>query len=406
MDIAGIVCEFDPFHNGHAYLLNKVRKQGASGIVCVMSGDFVQRGGPALCDKFLRAEAAVRCGADLVLELPAVYAVNSADYFARGAVRILKGLGCIDTIAFGSESADEEMLCRIAAATAAESTEFSEAVKTGLSEGKSYPEAYQEALKTVHEGLDASVLSSPNDILALSYLREIIRQNAGFMPFAVKRSGAGHGEKSQCGPIASASYIRGQIASGNDAWQDKVPEEAKTAQALQKLTSGELALRKERLFAVVRQTAFAASGEELAGIAEISEGLENRLLSAVNSASSPDGIIGRITTSRYTASRASRILMQLILGITKDIVAYAEDDQTAYAKVLAFNEKGAEILRLAKENGTIPVYSNINKIQDKNAQNDPVLALDLRAADIYSVLCGRPASEYSDRVQIPKMLQI
>ena len=98
--------------------------------------------------------------------------------------------------------------------------------------------------------------------------------------------------------------------------------------------------------------------------------------------------------------------MQLILGITKDIVAYAEDDQTAYAKVLAFNEKGAEILRFAKENGTIPVYSNINKIQDKNAQNDPVLALDLRAADIYSVLCGRPASEYSDRVQVPKMLQI
>ena len=125
---------------------------------------------------------------------------------------------------------------------------------------------------------------------------------------------------------------------------------------MQKLTSGELALRKERLFAVVRQTAFAASGEELAGIAEISEGLENRLLSAVNSASSPDGIIGRITTSRYTASRASRILMQLILGITKDIVAYAEDDQTAYAKVLAFNEKGAEILRLAKENGTIQTF--------------------------------------------------
>ena len=102
MDIAGIICEFDPFHNGHAYLISKAREQGASGIVCVMSGDFVQRGGPALCDKFQRAEAAVKCGADLVVELPAVYAVNSADWFARGGIRILKGLGCIDRLVFGS----------------------------------------------------------------------------------------------------------------------------------------------------------------------------------------------------------------------------------------------------------------------------------------------------------------
>lgn len=406
MSLAGIVCEFDPFHNGHSYLLKKVREQGASGIVCVMSGDFVQRGGPALCDKFLRAEAAVRCGADLVLELPAVYAVNSADYFARGAVRILKGLGCIDTIAFGSESADADMLLKIAEVTAYESPEFSVALRAGLSDGMSYPEAYQNALSAVFSGLDASVLKSPNDILALGYLREIIRQDAGMEPFGVKRAGACHGEKATSGPIASASYIRDLISAGNEGWQTYVPEEAKIAQALQELAPAELALRKERLFAVVRQAAFAAPEQKLAGIAEVSEGLENRVLTAVNCASSLEDIIGRITTSRYTASRASRILMQLILGITKELVSYAEDKQTAYAKVLAFNEKGAEILRSAKDRGTMPVYSNINKIQDINAQNDPVFALDLRAADIYNVLCGRPASDYSDRVQVPKMIQI
>ncbi len=406
MDIAGIVCEFDPFHNGHAHLISKVREQGASGIVCVMSGDFVQRGGPAICDKFRRAEAAVRCGADLVLELPAVYAVNSADYFARGAVRILKGLGCIDTIAFGSESADADMLCKIAEATAEESTEFSEAVKAGLSYGMSYPEAYQDALRTVYGEADAYVLSGPNDILALSYLREIIRQNAGLIPFAVKRAGAGHGEKTEKGTVASASQIRELVSSGNGRWKNYVPEPAEYAQGLQYISAKDLGIRKDRFFAVVKHALLSASLLEISRIAEVSEGLENRIIAAADAADSPEDLIGRITTSRYTSSRVSRILTQLILGITKDLIACAEEAGSAYTKVLAFNARGAEILKTVKNCGSIPVYSNINKIQDKTVLHDPVFALDLRAADIYNVLCGRPASEYSDKVQVPKMLQI
>lgn len=404
MRSAGIVCEFDPFHNGHAHLISKVREQGAGSVVCVMSGDFVQRGAPAICDKFLRAEAAVRCGADLVLQLPAVYAVNSADYFAAGAVKILKGLGCVDTLAFGSESADVAVLQRIADATAFESAEFSEVVKLGLSEGLSYPEAYQNALKNVHPDLDTSVLGSPNDILAVSYLREIQRQKAGLKPFAVKRAGTGHGNLSAEGEYASASYIRSALNSGSDTWQSHVPKAAADVQGLLQLDSQSLKLRNDRYFAIVRHALLSAHPKDLQNIAEVSEGLENRILAAAESAGSLEDLIGSVTTSRYTSSRVSRILAQLVLGITKDIVAAAERPQAGYAKVLAFNSTGAELLRSAKERGTVPVYSNINKIQDKTAQNDPVLSLDIKAADIYSVICGRPVSGYSDKVQVPKML--
>ena len=406
MDAAGIVCEFDPFHNGHAYLLRRVKEQGARAVVCVMSGDFVQRGGPAVCDKFLRAKAAVSCGADLVLELPAVYAVNSADRFAAGAVRLLKGLGCLDSIAFGSESADTDNLLKIAEATAYESAEFSESIRSGLSEGLSYPQAYQKALADVHTGLDASVLGSPNDILAVSYLRENIRQNASLKAVAVGRAGAGHKDKESAGVFASATFIRDCIARGNSDWKTCVPKAAEQCQRLEHLSVSQMAERKERLFAIVRQAVLSSSAEELSRVAEVSEGLENRLISAVRSADSYDDLIGRITSSRYTASRAARILTQVILGITKDLAAYAEDNGSAYAKVLAFNSVGAGLLRSVKDSGTVAVYSNINKLQDKNALKDPVLALDLRAADIYNVLCGRPVSDHSDMVQVPEIIQI
>ena len=403
MDAAGIVCEFDPFHNGHRHLIDTVREHGADGIVCVMSGDFVQRGGPAVCDKYLRAQAAVRCGADLVLELPVVYAVNSADRFAKGAVRILKELGCVGTIAFGSESGDADGLQRIAEATSSESEEFSEKLKSGLSEGRSYPQAYQEAIGHLLNDTDASLLNGSNDMLALCYLRENIRQNAGLKPTAVKRAGAGHRDKHQIADFASASFIRSSLASGDGVWKDYVPEEAAAAQKLNEITESALSLREERFFSVVRHAAVTASAKYISGLPDVSEGLENRLLSAVNSAGSLKELIDGITSSRYTASRAMRALTQLILGITADIAAYA-DAHPVTAKVLAFNSRGAGIIRAARDKGPARICSNINNINSSDILNDPVLSLDLRASDIYSIICGRPAAVYSDRVQVPKLL--
>ena len=172
MTCAGIICEFDPFHNGHKYLIDKAREAGEDAVVCVMSGDFTQRGEPSLWDKFKRAEAAVACGADLVLELPAVYAVNSADLFARGGIRILKRLGCIDMLAFGSECADIEKLRMIAGVTAHEPEEFSLRLRELLSDGLSYAAACRKALADLYSEDLASVLDGSNDILNVCYIRE------------------------------------------------------------------------------------------------------------------------------------------------------------------------------------------------------------------------------------------
>ena len=404
MDIAGIICEFDPFHNGHAYLISKAREQGASGIVCVMSGDFMQRGGPALCDKFLRAEAAVRCGADLVLELPAVYAVNSADFFARGGIRVLNGLGCVDGLVFGSESGDIEALREIASATAFESAEFSEALRTALGNGASYPAAYDLALASVYPGLDYSVLRGPNDTLAVCYLREIIRQKAVIGAAAVKRTGGGHGTVDVSDDRASASLIRSLMKNGDGKWKDYVPEAMIDILDAPDFSPEALRLREERLFAMVRHALASASSGELRQIPEISEGLENRLLEQASYASDIEELVEGTVSGRYTSSRVSRVLTQLILGINNERVDYADGKEIAYAKVLAFNGRGAEILKNAKENGSIPVYSNINKNTEPNAPELPVLDVDIRSADIFSMICGRPAAEFSDKVQVPKML--
>ena len=405
MDIAGIVCEFDPFHNGHAYLLRKVREQGASGIVCVMSGDFVQRGGPALFDKFQRAEAAVRCGADLVLELPAAYAVNSADWFAKGAVRILKGLGCVDTMAFGSECGDAEVLKEAAAVLLDEGVRFSETLKSFLDKGESYPSAYQKAAETVLPGKGSSLMCGSNDVLALCYLKENLRQDTGLEAFAVRRFGPAHDSDIAADGFASASYIR-ELARTGVGWNSYIPEEVRYVLCADDCSPERLALRSERLFALVRKTLLDSSEEELAQICEVSEGLENRLKDALSKSEDLNGLVLGIKTSRYTHARVMRILTQMLLGITKDLVREADENSIAYAKVLAFNEKGSELLRTAKEKGSIPVYSNINKNVPPGAPERIILDVDISSGDTYSIICGRAIAEYSDKVQIPNMLKI
>ena len=370
MKTAGIICEFNPFHEGHKYLIDKAREAGAERIVCVMSGDFVQRGQPAISDKFDRAQAAVDGGADLILELPCIYAVNSADYFARGGIRILRGLGCIDTLVFGSECGDIDILQRCARQMLKESESFSEKLRELLSHGESYPYAYQSAASEVYSKECADLLDDPNNTLALCYLREIMLQKADMQAWTVKRSF----------PF-SGTRIRDSIR-----YQDR-----------QKYFD-------ERLFAVVRSRVLSSSVEQIAEICETSEGLEHRIVSALENADGTDSYIREIKSSRYTYAKVSRILMQLLLGITKEIVKAAEADNTAYAKVLAFNENGAEILRLAREKGSIPVISNINKNISKDSTEKRFIDIDINSSDLYSILCGRTISEYSDRVRIPVII--
>ncbi|MBR0140221.1 MAG: nucleotidyltransferase family protein, partial [Firmicutes bacterium] len=318
MKAAGIICEFDPLHKGHVHLIDSVRREFSSdAVVCVMSGDFTQRGDPALLDKFKRAEAAVRCGADLVLELPAYFAVNSAPEFAYGGVSVLSGLGCVEVLAFGSESGEAGALLETAKQVIEKGPDADAGIKEGLAKGFSYPAARSKAF----EDLGIKLPTGPNDILALEYIIESMKggPSAGWSFLAVKRIGAAHGSKDDEEGIASASYIR-DVLKEPGAKDEKleiirpfVPHES-----FEILKSSELfGSERERSFFALAGYALISRGAEYAsGAVEMKEGLENRFIKAASSASSRDELIKAVKTRRYTYSSVNRMLTQTVLGLS------------------------------------------------------------------------------------------
>jgi len=371
MNAVGVIAEFNPFHNGHKYLIDAIREElNPDGIVCVMSGDFVQRGYPAITDKWARAKAAVSSGADLVIELPAVFSLSSAEDFAYGGVRILEGLGCINTLAFGSESADLNALRNYAAIN----TENSDELKAYLKEGISYPAALERLTGTALE---------PNDILAALYIKAL----KSIKPYAIKRKGRGH--------IATASYIRENLAE----LESFVPEDALFD--LCEFPFWDEAADK-RLFEMLRYALLMKPTYELAEIAGVSEGIENALKKAAIDALSTDDIILKAKSKRYTYARISRILMCIALDINKSVIAEAKE-QSLYARVLALNENGSAILKEAKKSGSIDIISKLKKSDVILKPYKNILETDVQSSDLYSILTGRDVREYSDFARTPRL---
>jgi len=373
MKNVGIIAEFNPFHNGHKYLIDAIREElNPDGIVCVMSGDFVQRGYPALTDKWVRARAAVAEGADLVIELPTVYALSSASGFAKGGVSILEGLGCVSDIAFGSESADIDKLKKISAID----VDNNEQVKAALKEGKSYASALSDAL-----GEDSAL--EPNDILGVEYLRANTKMTA----HAIKRKGRGH--------IATASYIRDNLAE----IENFVPEDAlyeMQAAAFWDETAD------QKLFDMLRYALIMKPAYELAEIMGVTEGLENALKKAIDGAKTVDDIIMNAKSKRYTYARISRVLMSIALDIGKDVADEAKDG-CKYARVLAMNETGAKILKEAKSHEGIEIISNLKKAEVIVSPYKDLIETDIQASDLYSILTGRNVREFSDFSRNPML---
>ncbi|MDO5441722.1 MAG: nucleotidyltransferase family protein [Bacillota bacterium] len=371
MKNVGVIAEFNPFHNGHKYLFDAIRDElNPDGIVCVMSGDFVQRGYPAITDKWTRARAAIAVGADLVIELPTVFSLSSAQDFAYGGIKILEGLGVISDFAFGSESADLAELQRIADINLDNNQEL----KTLLDIGMSYAAAVSSII-----GKDLE----PNDILAVEYLKA----NSKMHPHVIKRKGRGH--------IATASYIRENMAE----IESFVPEDA-----LYELTAWPFWDEEadQKLFEMIRYALMMNQLEAIANILGISEGLENALKKAVISANCLDDIILGAKSKRYTYARISRALMCVGLGIEKFVLEEAKNCPL-YARVLAFNETGAKILKEAKKNAEMEIISNLKKVEVLVSPYKNLIETDIQAADIYSILTGRDVHDFSDFVQAPHL---
>lgn len=351
-----VICEFNPFHNGHKYLLEKARSITGGGVIAVMSGSFTQRGEVAVCSKFERAKTALENGADLVVELPAVYAVANAERFAKGGAETAKLFGCVEYLAFGCEDDDSELLKK--AAFARDDSEVNAIIAEEMKSGSYYPRALEYAVRKVLGDEVADIISKPNNILAAEYIRAL--DGSGIKPLAIKRTGAGHDSDGVSGEFASASYIRQLLRSGKSA-EGLLPELPSKITYPEKLDTA-------LLYKLRNMTA-----EQLRLLPDVNEGLENRIISAARTCPTVEALIDEVKTKRYTHSRIRRILACALLDITEDL----QTGKVSHARVLGFTEEGEKMLRTC----TGTVVTSVAKAEALGGDTALLLAADIRATD-------------------------
>lgn len=381
-NVIGIVAEYNPFHNGHARLIEQTRAQlgAACPVVCVMSGDFVQRGSPAVYSKFARAEAAVRSGADLVLELPLPWSLSSAEGFARGAVGLLGSLGVVTHLSFGSECGELEPLQRVAQVLL--DPLLGEDLRAELRSGIPFAAARQQAVAR-RVGALAELLQAPNNILAVEYLRAIYDQRLELHPLTVLRTGAQHDRFAE-GNIRSASELRMRIGAGEDV-SAFLPRAAEIF--AREKTRGRGPVLPEALesallsrLRMLPQTAYNA-------LPGATEGLGNSLYRAAHEEPTLDGVLAAAKSKRYALARIRRMTMCAALGVT----AGMDGGTPPYARVLAIGAQGRELLRAIDMRASVPVITKPAAGRSLPGPAGEIFALTADAHDLYVLGC--PARE-------------
>lgn len=386
MKTYGIICEYNPFHNGHLYQIEETKKQtGATHIVAVMSGNYVQRGEPALLDKFKRAEIAVKNGVDLVVEMPVQYTLANAELFARCGVMLLGALRCVDGISFGSECGSLEQLKECADAITAVSTP--ENIKPLLEQGMPYPEAIHQLVSFKYGPLVGDLLNSPNNILGIEYLKslKILGLEEKIAPFTIKREGSGHDSDEHSDKFASGEYIRRLIDDGED-FSKFVPKD--TLDAVNEYDDNDLLCWFENFERILLYRLRTISPQELATTPDVGQGLENRIFQAARMATSLEDLLDKVKVKRYPMARIKRILLNALFGIkTEDLKV-----PPMYGRILALNDKGAEILRLAgslpEDKLSVPFSSSLKDFINPKAENKNLMrsiGLNTISNDIYAL---------------------
>ena len=390
MKTVGLITEYNPFHNGHAYHIEKAKMlTGADRVIVVMSGDFVQRGAPAVMPKHLRAESALLSGASLIIELPVCFATGSAEYFAQGSISLLNQLGCIDSICFGSECGDLHLLKEIAQILANEPIEYQTALKQALKEGASFPAARQEALN-IYSDKYSEILASPNNILGIEYLKALAKIHSKMEPFTIKRIGAGYHDMDIDGQFSSATAIRSdiyQLADVNSSSeslplthiQTQVPSSCH--ELMKKNYQTRYPVKADDFSLLLKAKLLSETAGSLSHYLDTSPELANRILRLRNDYLSFEQFCDLLKTKELTRSRISRSFIHVLLGITNDWLT-AMKAPAPYARILGFRRDHADLLGILKRTSDIPLITSPARavLADTAYQ---MLELDIYASDLY-----------------------
>lgn len=390
--VIGVVAEYNPFHNGHYYHLQATKEiTGAEYCVAVISGNFTQRGDTSIVNKWAKAYMAICGGADLVIELPTVYSISSAENFASGAVKILDNLKVVDAISFGAEANDLATLNNIANVLYEEPKAYTNILSHELKKGISYPAARENALMMYLNDIKryANTLSSPNNILAIEYLKALKIQKSKLEPIMIRRKKVYYNDNKIVDDFASATAIRKLLQGGEYANLRKVIPRSSYTIIGQESRKGGMVLslakyEKEIIYALRKMTV-----EEIADLPDVSEGLQFAIKNAANEANNLKDLISNIKSKRYTQTRIQRILLYALLGIDKKLMENSRK-VVPYVRVLGFTQKGKSLLsEISRRNPKLNIITSLKKYMDQNQNKNKVLAemleKDIFATDVYTL---------------------
>ena len=389
--VLGIVAEYNPFHNGHLYHLEQSKKiTGSNYTVAIIGGNFTQRGSTSLIDKWSKAEIAIQCGIDLVIELPVLYSISSAENFAEGAIKILDSLKVVDYVSFGTETENLEILNQCANVLYREPKEYKTLLSHELKKGLSFPKARENALMMYLNDIRkfANILSSPNNILAIEYLKALKKLKSPIEPINILRYETSYNDPRVSANIASSTAIRNIIKNnGFKSLPNLIPVPSYSS-IIKNLGLGHIVpdisvFEKEIIYNLRKM-----SLQEISELPDVSEGLESSIKNAANSCNTLVELLNIIKSKRYTTTRLQRILLYALLGITKKDIALSKKVQP-YVRVLGLNNRGKFLIsEIAKANPKLEIVTSVKKFIDENSNQKNLMSLlnkDIWATNVYTI---------------------
>ncbi len=401
--VLGIIAEYNPFHNGHLYHLEASKKLTAADYtVAIISGNFTQRGSTSIVDKWSKTKMALENGIDLVIELPVLYSISSAENFADGAIKILNSLGIVDYLSFGAETSDISILNNIANILYSEPEEYKKLLSIELEKGLSFPKARENALLDYIKNSDdivpenriidfekySKVLSSPNNILGIEYLKALKKYKSSIKPVCISRFKAEYNSSNFSENIASATAIRELIKNKNfDTIKTVIPLESSSV-LMDCINSGCVVPDLNRFEKEIIYTLRKMSIEEIANIPDVSEGLEFSIKKAANSCNNINEFLDIVKSKRYTITRLQRILLYALLSISKENMQLSKKVEKPYIRVLGFNDNGKKLVsEIATKNPELKLITSVKKFMDSNFNKNLQIIFDkdVWATDVYSL---------------------